>query len=234
MKLQPQVNQSGEVVGYCHWCEACESMHCFRIEHPFNANGPTWKFDGNMDSPSFHPSMRLFTGHKNSPNTVCHYFVKGGMIDYCNDSPHRLRGQKIELLHVDVVLAERQARYAHEALVDDRFRALVQLDLEWARKAMPGETGDEVRLVAMHQSALRERQGSALISGSSRAAGCVSAGSCARTCIPCSKATSSRRERERRIGEGEAATVSRGRRRRRSSSCASSYVPSPIRGRSMR
>jgi hypothetical protein len=152
MKLQPQVNQSGEVVGYCHWCEACESIHCFRIEHPFNANGPTWKFDGNMDSPSFHPSMRLFTGHKNSPNTVCHYFVKGGMIDYCNDSPHRLRGQKIELLHVDVVLAERQARYAHEALVDERFRALVQLDLEWARKAMPGETGDEVRLVAMHRA----------------------------------------------------------------------------------
>lgn len=152
MKIQPQVNTSGEVIGYCHWCEACESLHCFRIEHPFNANGPTWKFDGNMDAPSFHPSMRLFTGHKNSPNTICHYFVKGGMIDYCNDSPHRLREQKIELLHVDVVMAERQARYEHERLTGERFVALVNLDLDWARKAMPGESADDVRLVALHRA----------------------------------------------------------------------------------
>jgi hypothetical protein len=152
MKIQPQVNRSGDTIGWCHWCEACESLHCFRIEHPQNEGRPTWKFDGSVETPSFHPSMRLFTGPKNSPKTICHYFVKAGRIEYCEDSPHRLRGQKRELLDVDVVLADRAYRYQYEERVADRLRALIQLDLEWARKVMPGESADDVRLVAMHRS----------------------------------------------------------------------------------
>lgn len=34
----------------------------------------------------------------------------------------------------------------------ERNRALKQLDMEWARKAMPTATSDDVRLMAMHKA----------------------------------------------------------------------------------
>ena len=47
--------------GYAHWCPACEEMHAFAVDKPFS-NGAKWTFDGNLDAPTFSPSMLIRTG----------------------------------------------------------------------------------------------------------------------------------------------------------------------------
>jgi hypothetical protein len=69
--------------GYAHWCPACEEMHAFAVDKPFS-NGAKWTFDGNLDAPTFSPSMLIRTGPRpmvplGRPDAgkvdVCHYFL---------------------------------------------------------------------------------------------------------------------------------------------------------------
>lgn len=45
--------------GYSYWCQGCGSMHTVRTD------GPTaiWGFDGNVDAPTFTPSVLTTSGH---------------------------------------------------------------------------------------------------------------------------------------------------------------------------
>lgn len=47
--------------GFAHWCPACEEMHAFAVEEPFR-NGAKWTFDGNLEKPTFSPSMNIAVG----------------------------------------------------------------------------------------------------------------------------------------------------------------------------
>lgn len=73
---------------YGHYCPACNEMHPFAVERPFN-NGARWEFNRNFNKPTFTPSMNIVRH--------CHYFLTDGKIIYCEDSPHRMRGQTIDL-----------------------------------------------------------------------------------------------------------------------------------------
>lgn len=79
-----------------HWCPACKCAHHYEV--------PRWGFNGNVDSPSFTPSMLIFIpaydygqGHSGPRKTLCHYFITAGQIQYCGDCPHELKGQTIPL-----------------------------------------------------------------------------------------------------------------------------------------
>lgn len=91
--------------GYAHWCPACEEMHAFAIDTPFR-NGAQWTFDGNVECPTFNPSMNIRTGPRPTvpigrPDAgqidVCHYFLHGGVLKFCADSTHALAGQDVPL-----------------------------------------------------------------------------------------------------------------------------------------
>lgn len=90
--------------GFEHWCPACESLHGFAVTKPFR-NGAKWSFDGNMQVPTFSPSMniRINTpdmGEHYQPDiesSVCHYFLKGGQIQYLPDCTHALKGKTVPL-----------------------------------------------------------------------------------------------------------------------------------------
>lgn len=89
--------------GLAHWCPACEEMHAFATDGP-NRNGAQWRWDGSVESPTFTPSMNITVnpqGHKyydpESETTVCHYFLRGGVIEYLGDCTHHMRGQKVPL-----------------------------------------------------------------------------------------------------------------------------------------
>lgn len=70
---------------YLHWCPGCEEVHLINIEKP-NRLGAVWKFDGNLESPTFSPSINL---------GYCHYFIRAGKIEFCGDCKHQLAGQTI-------------------------------------------------------------------------------------------------------------------------------------------
>lgn len=92
--------------GYAHWCPACEQMHAFAVDAP-QRNGACWSFDGNVDAPTFSPSMNIRTGRFANPDwvdpegedlsIVCHYFLRGGRIEYLSDCTHRFAGQTVDL-----------------------------------------------------------------------------------------------------------------------------------------
>ncbi len=90
---------------YLHWCPGCNQMHMFYVDEPAE-NGAIWSFDGNIEYPSFTPSMHITVGPDGDPNdpedyvpkkTVCHYFLTNGIIEFLNDCEHNLKGCKIEL-----------------------------------------------------------------------------------------------------------------------------------------
>lgn len=89
--------------GYAHWCPACKTGHAFATDVP-NSNGAIWTFDGNMDAPTFEPSMNITVNAKAHPHhqpdvetSVCHYFLRAGIITYLMDCTHEMRGMKVSL-----------------------------------------------------------------------------------------------------------------------------------------
>lgn len=78
--------------GYGHWCPGCARTHIIFTER---ANSPKWSFDGNADSPTFNPSVRIRGGGDNP--LVCHYFLHAGKIQFCSDSTHSFSGQTVDL-----------------------------------------------------------------------------------------------------------------------------------------
>lgn len=86
--------------GHAHYCPGCEGMHVIPDR---------WKFDGNVERPTFEPSVKITYAGPNAgqklddederePAACCHYFLTGGMLNFCGDSTHRLAGlQSVEL-----------------------------------------------------------------------------------------------------------------------------------------
>ncbi len=97
--------------GFIHWCPGCEEAHYIQTA----GDGPNWSFDGNVEKPTFGPSVKIeWTGgsmggtniEKNSVcidkekdrwQSICHYFIRNGQIEYCSDSTHQLSGKTISL-----------------------------------------------------------------------------------------------------------------------------------------
>jgi hypothetical protein len=96
--------------GFSYWCQGCEEMHAV------NAG---WQFDGNLEAPTFSPSVLVTSGHyapgwtgpscwctynaehpdKAAPFKCsrCHTFIKGGMVQFLGDCTHALAGQTLPL-----------------------------------------------------------------------------------------------------------------------------------------
>lgn len=91
--------------GILHWCPGCDGCHAIWITEPNPLTGAKWTWDGNVDQPTFSPSILVFTEyddkHQKLPDgqrrTLCHYFIRQGRIEFCGDSPHHLAGQTVEL-----------------------------------------------------------------------------------------------------------------------------------------
>jgi hypothetical protein len=86
MKEIIEVNDKGE---YFHWCQGCNQLHMINTLHK-NDNGAIWSFNGNLKKPTFNPSINIVG--------QCHYFLRDGMLIFCNDSRHKLAGQTVPLI----------------------------------------------------------------------------------------------------------------------------------------
>jgi hypothetical protein len=88
--------------GFAHWCPACKTMHAFAVSKPFS-NGAKWRFDGNLESPTFEPSMNIAIGpypygEGEKPRIDrCHYFLHNGVIQYLADCTHEMTNTSIAL-----------------------------------------------------------------------------------------------------------------------------------------
>jgi len=100
-----RVSSGGRLFGYFVECPGCQSDdagsgHVFAVK--LNDGSPGWTFNGDLEKPTFHPSMlaRCTLGPEKREHR-CHSFVTDGRIQYLGDCTHSLRGQTVELPEVD-------------------------------------------------------------------------------------------------------------------------------------
>ncbi|WDA11684.1 DUF6527 family protein [Paracoccus marcusii] len=88
-------------------CPGCNGMHAITVEGP-----NSWGFNGNVDAPTFTPSILVrcgsavdpsFIDEPGDPPTVCHSFVSDGQIQFLADCTHQLAGQTVPLPGFGVV-----------------------------------------------------------------------------------------------------------------------------------
>ena len=89
------------------WCPGCKQSHGVitrevdptrlneRSLEIWEKNGrPKWTFDGNMKKPTFTPSIHV---KDRDDGTMCHFFVRAGMIQFLDDCKHKLAGQTVPM-----------------------------------------------------------------------------------------------------------------------------------------
>lgn len=101
--------------GLIYWCQGCEEIHSVRTD-----GSGAWGFDGNLEAPTFSPSVLVTSGHyldshqpgqgcwctynaahpdKPAPFKCqrCHTFIRAGMVEFLGDCSHPLAGQTLPL-----------------------------------------------------------------------------------------------------------------------------------------
>ena len=92
------------------YCPGCKCNHGIWLKKDVYS-GPTWSFNGDMDKPTFSPSLLVRYDHyvpSGAPadqqplvKERCHTFITDGKIQYLGDCTHELAGQIIELPEIE-------------------------------------------------------------------------------------------------------------------------------------
>ena len=113
-KVKPITNQGGDLAGYSFRCPGCANYHVFYTQ-PWKSgsyvdgkwvpkDGPVWTFNGDMDNPTFGPSLLIYEGRFEDgelSHPRCHLFVRNGKIQYCPDCGHDLKGKTVDMADVE-------------------------------------------------------------------------------------------------------------------------------------
>jgi hypothetical protein len=103
---------SGGKIGY--WCQGCETLHMVRVE---GNERPKWQWNGDLDAPTFTPSVLVIWDQGEPPATtpeirekirsgeitqtkvrkVCHTVITDGVVQFLGDCTHQYAGQKLPL-----------------------------------------------------------------------------------------------------------------------------------------
>ena len=85
---------------FLFWCPGCGCGHLFYVGPGF-AHPSQWTFNGNLERPTFSPSLRHFYTKEGNGSkreiTTCHLFVTDGQIQYCGDNPHDFNGKTVPM-----------------------------------------------------------------------------------------------------------------------------------------
>jgi len=78
---------------YVFHCPGCNEDHVIYTRNP---GGPEWTFDGNMEKPTFSPSIKR-TNHLG----ICHLVITKGEIHYCGDCFHEQQNKICQMVDLD-------------------------------------------------------------------------------------------------------------------------------------
>lgn len=83
----------GRFPDYIFWCPGCKCGHGVWVSEP-NSGGHRWTFNGDMERPTFQPSLLL---EGSETRARCHLFVTAGMLEFLGDCGHEFRGKRIPM-----------------------------------------------------------------------------------------------------------------------------------------
>ena len=97
-----------------HGGEQWVRYRCPGCGHDHAVPAARWNWNGDVDKPTLSPSVRHYYEmpadvakkkgrSKNRQVTTCHYHIEDGMIKFCNDCPHKLKNQTVELPEIEEV-----------------------------------------------------------------------------------------------------------------------------------
>jgi Family of unknown function (DUF6527) len=99
MVVRRQVKFADEVRqgrGCWMWCPGCNEAHRPEIigEEGDLPPGPCWQWDGNLEAPTFTPSLLV----GKDTDRVCHSFITNGQWVFLPDCTHALAGQTVDMV----------------------------------------------------------------------------------------------------------------------------------------
>jgi hypothetical protein len=89
-------------------CPGCNGGHAFYVHS--DGGQPSWSFNGDMQQPTFTPSLLVNSGPPpgpdglappGAPDRVCHLFLTDGVLHFLPDCTHALAGQSVPLPEID-------------------------------------------------------------------------------------------------------------------------------------
>ena len=89
MKLEKLEYKNGNVA-YRFFCPGCKMDHTYYVK---GRDVPNWKFNGNMQNPTFVPSLRV----RHGKGQLCHLFMTDGKLNFLNDCTHELKGKTVDI-----------------------------------------------------------------------------------------------------------------------------------------
>jgi hypothetical protein len=101
-KVLVRRDDAGNILDYAVYCTACRRLHYF-------PNDGRWSFNGDVDRPTFSPSMNEAIGPIDDPDAArkhgvkpggkarCHFIVTDGEITYCSDCTHHHCAKRMPL-----------------------------------------------------------------------------------------------------------------------------------------
>lgn len=81
--------QSGD--RFYFWCPGCKEPHFFQT-----AGTPAWQFNGDLENPTFTPSL-MITTRRGDHDHVCHLFLIQGHLNFFAYCSHEYRAQTVPL-----------------------------------------------------------------------------------------------------------------------------------------
>lgn len=92
--------KGSEIIGYSVKCPGCKMRHGIYIT-PTEYNYPVWSFDGNLEKPTFAPSLLVTWDHGEEHEARrCHSFIRNGVWEFLTDCTHELAGQKVPMIEI--------------------------------------------------------------------------------------------------------------------------------------
>ena len=91
-------------VSYWFWCEGCDVYHRYVTKNPVGDQGPTWSFNGDMERPTFSPSLLMNGRVDLKPEDVtrgvhrCHLVLADGVVRFQGDCTHALANSERPLV----------------------------------------------------------------------------------------------------------------------------------------
>lgn len=105
MKKLTEVRSNGVLTGYTFLCPGCKRPHYCTIKPHSNQLGASWDFNGDIENPTFSPSVLQkieWTNRPERPVEICHSFVRNGKIEFLGDCTHELAGKTVEMLDANI------------------------------------------------------------------------------------------------------------------------------------
>jgi hypothetical protein len=80
---------------YSFYCPGCGCRHGCRVRN--DGAAPSWSFNGDMERPTFSPSLLTREYGETITPRVCHLFLSDGRLRFLSDCTHHLAGQTVDL-----------------------------------------------------------------------------------------------------------------------------------------